>query len=133
MNFKKKAAASFVALGVFAFIAPVAMADMASATMKTADTDNDGSITLAEAQAAAATKFAALDTDHEGTVDSKDAGMSVTAMDKDNDGTLDKAEYMAAVESAFKTADPDNDGTVDAKELASPAGKTLDTMISPKG
>jgi Ca2+-binding EF-hand superfamily protein len=132
MTFKITAAAALVALGSFAYVAPVAMADMASATLKAVDTDNDGSITLVEAKAAAAKTFAALDTDHEGTIDSKEAGMNVTALDKDNDGTLDKSEYMAAVTDAFKAADPDNDGTVDTKELASPAGKTLDMMISPK-
>jgi hypothetical protein len=41
--------------------------------MKALDPDNDGTVSLAEAQAAGATKFAALDSDSDGTLDAKEA------------------------------------------------------------
>jgi Ca2+-binding EF-hand superfamily protein len=101
-----------------------------SAVTSQIDTDNDGTISLDEAKAAAAKKFDALDTDKEGTLDASELtgivgkGMLAKA-DKDKDATLDKAEYMALVEKYFAAADTDKDGTLEPKELSSEQGRTL--------
>jgi Ca2+-binding EF-hand superfamily protein len=98
--------------------------------LKALDTDNDGTVDLAEAKAAASKLFDKLDRDHDGTLDRRELrGHMVSkefgAADGDHDGTLDKDEYLAAVEKSFKGADRDNDGTMDAKELRSAWGPAL--------
>jgi len=90
--------------------------------LKAIDTDNDATVDLNEAKAAASALFDRLDTDHEGTVDRKELRGRVSAKelaqaDPDHDGTLTKDEYLALVATRFKAADHDNDGTLDAKEL----------------
>ena len=105
-----------------------------SAELKALDTDNDGTIDLAEAQAGASKIFAKLNTDNDGTLDAKELSgrldeAGFKAADPDNDGTLDAKEYAAAVAAKFKAADPDNDGTIDKKELHSPAGQELVKLI----
>ncbi|MEE7461936.1 histidine kinase [Methylobacterium fujisawaense] len=98
--------------------------------LKMVDTDHDGTIDLAEAQAAAGKVFDAAETDKDGTVDAKElkgrlSKKDLKAADTDSDGTLDRKEYLALVEQRFKAADPDNDGTLDARELKFPAGRSL--------
>jgi Ca2+-binding EF-hand superfamily protein len=98
--------------------------------MKALDTDNDGTVDLAEAKAAGSKLFDKLDRDHDGTLDRRELrGHMVSkefgAADGDHDGTLDKDEYLAAVEKGFKAADRDNDGTLDAKELGTARGRAL--------
>jgi Ca2+-binding EF-hand superfamily protein len=93
-------------------------------TLKAIDTDNDATVDVNEAKAAASALFDRLDTDHEGTIDRKELRGRVSAKelgqaDPDHDGTLTKDEYLALVETRFKAADHDNDGTLDAKELKS--------------
>ncbi len=128
MTISKLAAAYLLALGTFAFAPAVAYAD-SSATLKSVDTDKDGTIDMAEAKTAAMNNFATADKDKDGTVDSKEAGTDVSKADPDKDGTLDKTEFEAALTSSFKAADADNDGTIDAKELATPEGQKLNAMI----
>src|SRR4051812_11172324 len=94
------------------------------------DTDNDGTVDLAEAKKAASAVFDRLDRDHDGTLDIRElagrlSAKELAAADPDRDGTLTKDEYLAAVEQRFNAADPDKDGTLDAKELNSAAGKAL--------
>jgi EF hand len=103
-------------------------------SLATLDPDNDGTVSLAEAKAAAVKTFDAIDTDHEGTLspeEAKDAIMqsAFPKADPDKDGTIDKAEWTALVEQHFKAADPDHDDTLDAKELESPEGKQLLKML----
>jgi Ca2+-binding EF-hand superfamily protein len=98
------------------------------------DPDNDGTVSIEEAKAAAVKKFNAIDTDHEGTLSPEEAKdvitqSAFTKADPDKDGTIDKAEWAALVEQNFKGADPDRDGTLDAKELESPEGKQLLKML----
>jgi Ca2+-binding EF-hand superfamily protein len=98
--------------------------------LKALDTDNDGTVDLAEAKAAASMLFDKLDRDHDGTLDRRELrGRMVSkefgAADGDRDGTLDKDEYLASVEKSFRAADRDNDGTLDAKELGSARGRAL--------
>ena len=94
------------------------------------DTDNDGTVDLAEAKKAASALFDKLETDHDGTLDKREltrrlSAKELAAADPDHDGTLSKDEYLALVEQRFHAADPDNDGTLDAKELNSKAGRAL--------
>lgn len=129
MSLRITAYASLVALGAACVALP---AFAAPANIKALDPDNDSTVSLSEAQAAGAHKFAALDPDGDGTLDAKEAKSVLTdfsAADPDKDGTIDKAEYAAAIAAAFKAADPDGDGTVDAAEFATPAGQKLLVLI----
>lgn len=130
-------ACALAAMLVLGLVIPTALPSAAFArssgterTLKMVDTDKDGTIDLAEAQAAAGKVFDAAETDKDGTVDAKELKGRVSktdlkAADTDNDGTLDRKEYLALVEQRFKAADPDKDGTLDAKELKTPAGRSL--------
>jgi Ca2+-binding EF-hand superfamily protein len=93
------------------------------------DTDNDGTLDLAEVKKAASTLFTRLDRDHDGTLDRRElAGRlspKLAAADPDHDGTLTADEYLAVVEQRFNAANPDKDGTLDAKELNTSAGRAL--------
>lgn len=98
--------------------------------IKMFDTDNDGTLDLAEVKKAASNLFAKLDRDHDGTLDKRELAGRLTAReldaaDPDHDGTLTAEEYLAVVEQRFKAADPDKDGTLDAKELNTRAGQAL--------
>ena len=79
--------------------------------------------------------FDKLDTDKDGTLDTKElkgrlTQKEFTAADPDNDGTLSKDEYLAVVEKRFKAADPDNDSTVSAAALKTAAGRSLSQLLS---
>jgi Ca2+-binding EF-hand superfamily protein len=94
------------------------------------DTDNDGTVDLAEAKKAASALFDRLERDKDGTLDKRElarrlSAMELAAADPDHDGTLTKDEYLAVVEQRFATADSDHDGTLDAKEFHSAAGRAL--------
>jgi Ca2+-binding EF-hand superfamily protein len=107
-----------------------ALAATTRGALQALDPDRDGTVSLAEAKAAASRLFSKLDRDHDGTLDRRElrgrmVSKEFAAADGDHDGTLDKAEYLAAVETSFKAADRDNDGTLDAKELSSPRGRVL--------
>jgi len=98
--------------------------------VKMFDTDNDGTLDLAEVKKAASALFAKLDRDHDGTLDRRELAGRLTAKeleaaDPDHDGTLTLDEYLAVVERRFNAADPDKDGTLDAKELNTRAGQAL--------
>jgi hypothetical protein len=101
-----------------------------SGPMASLDTDNDGTLDLAEAKKAAGALFDKLDQDHDGTLNKSEVGRRLSAKDfksgdPDSDGTLTKDEYLAVVEFRFKLADPDNDGTLTVAELRSKAGRKL--------
>ena len=129
----KNAAGMLMAAVLLSLIsASPAFAD--AAALEALDTDNDGTVSLAEAQAGASKVFATLNPDKDATLDAKELGdridaAALKAADPDNDGTLDAKEYAKVVESKFKAADPDNDGTLDEKELSSPAGAALLKLI----
>jgi len=98
--------------------------------VKMFDTDNDGTLDLAEVKKAAAALFAKLDPDHDGTLDVRElrgrlTAKELAAADPDHDGTLTLDEYLAVAEQRFNAANPDKDGTLDARELKSPAGQAL--------
>src|SRR3982750_4049554 len=80
------------------------------------DTDNDGTLDLAEVKKAASDLFAKLDRDHDGTLDKRELdgrlnARELAAADPDHDGTLTANEYLDAVEQRFNAANPDKDGT----------------------
>ncbi len=109
---------------------PVLAASGRTDPIKMFDTDNDGTLDLAEVKKAASTLFAKLDRDHDGTLDKRElagrlSARELAAADPDHDGTLTADEYLAVVEQRFHAADPDNDGTLDAKELNTGAGRAL--------
>ena len=98
------------------------------------DTDNDGTVDLAEAKKAASGLFDKLDRDKDGTLDIKElqgrlSRKDFAAADPDNDKTVTKDEYLAAVEKRFKAADPDNDGTVSAAEFRTASGQALARLL----
>ena len=94
------------------------------------DPDNNGTLDLNEAKAAASKLFDKRETDKDGTVTAKElqgrlSKKDLAAGDPDKDGTLTKDEYLAIVESRFKAANPDADGTIDCKEAKTKAGRDL--------
>jgi Ca2+-binding EF-hand superfamily protein len=121
---------SLAAGTLLAAVLPVAAKTRHSSLIRMLDTDNDGTVDLAEAKAAASAQFDRLERDKDGTLDKHElarrlSAKELAAADPDHDGTLTKDEYLAVVEQRFSAADPDHDGTLDAKELNSPAGRAL--------
>jgi Ca2+-binding EF-hand superfamily protein len=119
------AAGALLAVGL-----PVSAKTRHANLIRMLDTDNDGTVDLAEAKAAASKLFDRLEHDKDGTLDKHElarrlSAKELAAADPDHDGTLTKDEYLAVVEQRFGAADPDHDGTLDAKELNSSAGKAL--------
>ncbi|KJC34346.1 calcium-binding protein [Bradyrhizobium sp. LTSP849] len=119
-----------VALGLTIALLSVPAWSASGSAVKMFDTDNDGTLDLAEVKKAAAALFAKLDPDHDGTLDVRElrgrlTAKELAAADPDHDGTLTLDEYLSVVEQRFKAADPDNDGTLDAKELKSRKGQSL--------
>ena len=109
---------------------PVLAASRNASPVRMFDTDNDGTLDLAEVKKAASTLFAKLDRDHDGTLDKRElagrlSARELAAADPDHDGTLTADEYLAVVEQRFNAANPDKDGTLDAKELNTAAGRAL--------
>ncbi len=104
------------------------------AAIKALDTDNDGTLDLAEATKAAEAVFDRLQKDQDETLDRKEIGSRIglkefAAADPDKDKTLSKEEYVALVTKLFKQADVDGDGKLEAKELRSKAGHALLRLI----
>jgi Ca2+-binding EF-hand superfamily protein len=109
---------------------PVLAGSRRTAAIRMFDTDNDGTLDLAEAKKAASALFARLDRDHDGTLDKREligrlSASELSAADPDHDGTLTVEEYLRVVEQRFNAANPDNDGTLDGKELSTRAGRAL--------
>jgi Ca2+-binding EF-hand superfamily protein len=98
-----------------------------------ADSNKDGSIDKAEAQAMHEKHFNEMDTNHDGklSADEVKAGkyshsamhdrgsMGFKKADKNNDGTLDReeAKMLPHVSKNFDAIDVDKDGTVDRDEV----------------
>jgi len=123
-----------VTFGLTTFAALGALPAWAAPKSLMFDTDNDGTVDLAEAKKAASAVFDRLDKDKDGTLDRRElhgrlSAKELAAADPDKDSTLTKNEYLAVVEQRFKAADPDNDGTLDAKELRSHAGRALVRLL----
>lgn len=119
--------------GLCAAAAPV-IANAKTSPVAQFDTDNDGTVDLAEAKKAAGTTFDRLDTDKDGTLTLKElkgrlSRKEFAAGDPDHDKTLSKDEYLAVVEQRFKAADPDNDGTISEAEFNTRAGHALRRLL----
>ncbi|HWZ41521.1 MAG TPA: calcium-binding protein [Bradyrhizobium sp.] len=119
-----------ISAAVLAEGSDAALAASRTSAIKMFDTDNDGTLDLAEVKKAASALFAKLDSDHDGTLDKRElagrlSARELAAADPDHDGTLTQDEYLAVVEQRFNAANPDGDGTLDAKELSTPAGRAL--------
>jgi Ca2+-binding EF-hand superfamily protein len=112
------------------FGSPVMAGSRRSAAIQMFDTDNDGTLDLAEAKKAASALFSRLDRDHDGTLDKRElagrlSARDFAAADPDHDGSLTLEEYLGVVEQRFNAANPDKDGTLDAKELNTSTGRAL--------
>jgi EF hand len=119
-----------LAATVLAASAPAFAASRSAGPVKMFDSDNDGTLDLAEVKKAASDAFARADRDHDGTLDKRELAGRLTekelaAADPDHDGTLTSDEYLAVVEQRFNALNRDKDGTLDAKELRSTGGKAL--------
>ena len=117
-------------LAVGTLFAAILPATAKSNLIRMLDTDNDGTVDLAEAKKAASALFDKLERDKDGTLDKRElarrlSAKELAAADPDHDGTLTKDEYLAVVEQRFSAADPDHDGTLDTKELNTAAGRAL--------
>lgn len=111
-------------------VSPVLAGPRRTEAIRMFDTDNDGTLDLAEAKKAASAAFAKLDRDHDGTLDRRElmgrlSEREFAAADPDHDGTLTMEEYLGVVEQRFNAANLDKDGTLDAKELDTKAGRAL--------
>jgi hypothetical protein len=99
------------------------------------DADHDGTIDLAEAKHAAELLFDQLDRNKNGKLSRAELGRrrisaaEFRAADADHDGTLTKEEYLALVERQFKAADLDHDGTVSEAEFESRSGLPLRRLV----
>ena len=130
----RKVACACLVIGFATVFAAQSQAARSHTALQVLDPDNDGTVDLAEAKAAATKLFDRLDRDHDGTLDQRElrGRLSVRdfkAADPDSDGTLDKDEYLALVEKKFDAANPDNDGTLDAKELGTKTGLALQRLV----
>ncbi len=98
------------------------------------DTDNDGTVDLAEAKKAASDLFDKLDTGKKGALDLKQlkgrlSRKEFAAADVDKDGTLSKEEYLAVVEQRFKAADAKHDGKLVTWEFHTHKGAGLTRLL----
>ena len=123
-----------------AAIAALAFAGAASAQgggggrLMQMDTNHDGSITRAEAEASRAAMFQRLDADHDGFVTQaeRDAARQARGQNSDrpapprgqmmnadtnNDGRISRQEFMAQPYRIFDVMDADHNGTITAAEI----------------
>ncbi len=98
------------------------------------DTNNDGSVDLAEANKAASDLFDKLDTGKKGVLDLKQfkgrlSRKEFAAADADKDGTLSKEEYLTLVAQRFKAADAKHDGKLVNWEFQTHKGRALVRLL----
>jgi Ca2+-binding EF-hand superfamily protein len=98
------------------------------------DKDNDKTLDLDEAKAAASAHFDKLNKDGDNTLETQEVKgvigpKAFKAADTDHDGTISRDEYLALVEKLFKRADTDHDGKLSAAELKSSSGQALKRLI----
>ncbi len=124
---------SAVALG-FVFTIPADAKKNPAVTVKLFDTDNDGTVDLAEAKKAAGALFDKLNTDKDDTISAKElqgrlSKVDLAAADPDKDGTLQKPNTLLSSKPGSRAADPDNDGTIDVKRSRRRRGKEPAELI----
>jgi len=130
----RRKAIALAVTGLMLAAAPALARSKKSTLVGRFDTDDDGSVDLAEAKKAAGDMFDHLDTDKDGTLTFKElhgrlSRREFAAADGDHDKTLTKDEYLAVVEQRFKAADADHDGTLVAWEFHTPAGRALVRLL----
>lgn len=99
-----------------------------------ADTNGDGVVTWAEAQAAAVQRFQKMDANHDGvlTADEMPAGPRGAAFkrtDTDGDGKVSQAQFVDRAKQRFDRIDTNHDGKLDAGELQA----VRDRMMAMRG
>jgi len=128
--------------------APTPRADRLARLAKLVDTNGDGAISLAEAQAFAAARFDKLDAEHKGYLILEEyeaplrraierasetrrpllekalprAEAAFKALNKSGDGRLTKDEFLADSRVRFAAADADKDGKLSLDELRGARG-----------
>ena len=82
------------------------------------DTNNDGKVTLAEAQAGAQARFTAMDANKDGVLAGDEAkGPMIKHADTNNDGKITLAELQTQAGTWFAKIDKNNDKVVTKDEL----------------
>ena len=90
------------------------------------DTNNDGKVTLAEAEAGAQARFVKLDKNKDGVISQDELGDGPHPMmkraDANNDGKITLAELQAQTQTWFGRLDKNNDKVITKDELAAMRG-----------
>jgi hypothetical protein len=88
------------------------------------DSNNDGAVTKAEAQAFRQRTFAGADSDHNGSLNAAERastgpmGQAIAMADANGDSLVSLAEFMAAPYRAFDTFDANHNDILEAGEIA---------------
>ena len=123
---------------VILFDAAACMAAIGSAlgdaTFSAIDLDHNGTIDEREAQASGGAVFGRLDAGKDGSLNASEIEGRLTpevlkAADPNADGALNAEEYAALITARFKLVNTDADGRVNESELETPAGTLLLIMI----
>jgi Ca2+-binding EF-hand superfamily protein len=100
--------------------------------IKMLDTDNDGTVDLAECKTAGAATFEKLDADKSTTLDQEELGdRAVVGLVQAPINRMffqtrpSKDDYVVLIVRRFELADPDHDGKLDAEEFQTEDGKRL--------
>jgi len=136
MSLTRTVTALLLGTAILASGTMTAMAQSSGAeALASIDSDHDGSLSTKEIAKAARAHFRALDPDADGTLDLKEAGKigitksELSRSDLDKDGTIDEKEFIAIVLRRFHKVNKDSDKTIDAAELDTPAGQALLQLI----
>jgi hypothetical protein len=139
IGFMKGAAFVVVAASTWmiADASPVSAQTSGADTVKTFDTDNDGTVDLTECKIAGAATFDKLDADKSTTLDQEELGdRALVALVEAPIHRMffqtrpSKNDYLAAIATQFDLADsPDHDGKLDAKEFESDDGRRLSKLL----
>lgn len=109
-----------------ALVATPALAQQGNALQRllAMDTNNDGQITRAEAEAGRAAGFERMDTDRNGSLSEAERqvlqgrmAQGVARGDTNNDGQVSRAEFMAMPFIGFNRLDADRNNVLSAQEL----------------
>ena len=130
-------AAGLVALAIAGFGSAgraVAKEMSAAEFMAAVNTNKDNTLSKDEVSTYAKKKFAAIESDHDKTLDDKElkdrmSASGMSAADTDKDKTVDEAEFVAYAGKLFDEANAKGDKTLSVKELDTPAGQKLRMLL----
>jgi len=134
----KGAAFMLLAVGVWMAVeaSPVSAQMSGADAVKMLDTENDGTVDLAECKAAGAAMFDKLDADKSKTLDQEELGDrgTITIVESPHRRMFfqtrpSKDDYVGYVAKRFELADPDHEGELDAKELETEEGQALVKLL----